>query len=140
MENVDEMRICPDDPLGSQRFEDDETSYVLNSYLVSLDAFGIHNICGGVENINKIKATSKTIAMFEAAENVHEDHLHAFDWFSEGYVNQGTVFNQVSGEVAVDRHGTVANYLYLDGHVSAISTEQIQDWCNQPFNFAQPQK
>ncbi len=146
LEDVDEMRICPDDPLGAERFEKKETSYVLNGYLaivIDLDLGGgtsIRNIHGTKKNINKIKATSKTIAMFEAGPDVHNDHIHSYDWFSEGNINQDKVFNIVSGEVAVDRHNGTSNYLYLDGHVTSLSSDQISEWCNQPFNFAQPQR
>jgi prepilin-type processing-associated H-X9-DG protein len=41
--------------------------------------------------------------------------------------------------VAVDRHaGDVANYLYADGHVSAIAASQIAEWVEGKFNFARP--
>jgi prepilin-type processing-associated H-X9-DG protein len=41
--------------------------------------------------------------------------------------------------VAIDRHpGPAANYLYADGHVDGISSEQIATWCNDGFNFAEP--
>lgn len=146
MEDVDLMRICPDDPLGPERLEDEETSYVLNAYLaivINVPLGGgaeIQNVHGSVKNINKIKATSKTIAMFEGTEGVHNEHLHSYDWFSEANIRNEKVFDFVSGEVAVDRHDGVANYLYLDGHVSSISADEIQDWCIQPFNFAKPQK
>ena len=146
LEDVDLMRICPDDPVGPERYENDKTSYVLNGYLsvvIDLDLGGgtqIRNIHGAVKNINKVKATSKTIAMFEGGANIHNDHVHSYDWFSEGNINQGRVYDFVSGEVDVERHhDSVANYLYLDGHVSAVSSEQIREWCDQAFNFAKPQ-
>jgi prepilin-type processing-associated H-X9-DG protein len=45
----------------------------------------------------------------------------------------------VKKEVAVDRHqGTTANYLYADGHVTAIAAEQIGQWCDEGQNFAKP--
>lgn len=146
LEDVDQMRICPDDVAGPERLANKETSYALNGYLsivLDLDLGGgtkIRNVHGSVKNINKVKATSKTIVLFEGTENIHNDHLHSYDWFSEGNINQGKVFDFVSGEVAVDRHGGVANYLYLDGHISTIGSDQIQEWCSIPFNFATPQK
>ena len=146
MEQVDEIRICPDDPQRVQRLADKETSYVLNGYLgvvVDLDLGGglrVRNIHGTKKNINKIKATSRTIAMFEAGDGVHVDHIHSYDWFSLNNINDGTVFEAVSHEVDVDRHsGTGANYLYLDGHVATISADQIAEWCRDTFNFAKPQ-
>jgi len=32
----------------------------------------------------------------------------------------------------------VANYLYADGHVEAISSAQIAEWCDDGVNFAVP--
>ncbi len=147
LEDVDLMRICPDDPVGEQRYVDDETSYVLNGYLsivIDLNLGGgnsIRNVHGSVKKIDKVKATSKTIAMFEGTDQIHNDHVHSYDWFSEGNINQGRVFDFVSGEVDVARHnGGIANYLYLDGHVAGIPQDQIREWCDAPFNFAKPQR
>jgi prepilin-type processing-associated H-X9-DG protein len=45
----------------------------------------------------------------------------------------------VKTEISVDRHqGTVANYLYADGHVGAIAAEQIEEWCDGGVNFVEP--
>ncbi len=147
LEDVDLMRICPDDPDREERYTNGETSYVLNGYLaveIDLALPGgrvIRNVHGAIRKIDKIKATSKTIAMFEGGEGAHDEHVHSYDWFIQGNVNQGTVFDFVSSEVDVDRHGSgTANYLYLDGHVSGVSSEQIREWCDEPFNFAKPQR
>ncbi len=154
MENVDDIRICPDDPLREQRLDNHLTSYVMNGYLAVIiddDIGGMHvkNIHGAVTNINKVKATSKTIAMFEAQSPATqnpdgsfewEDHVDSFDWFALDHVADGIVFDKVKAEIAVNRHGgTLANYLYLDGHVESIASEQIEEWCRQPFDFARPQ-
>ena len=49
------------------------------------------------------------------------------------------VWDEVQKEVAVTRHhGGVANYLYADAHVEAISADQIAEWCDASFNFAIP--
>jgi prepilin-type processing-associated H-X9-DG protein len=43
--------------------------------------------------------------------------------------------------VAVDRHGGAAHYLYADGHVEAINSSQIQEWCQPPWQtpeFSRP--
>lgn len=146
MEDVDLMRICPDDPDRQERFDEDETSYVMNGYLaiiININLGGgssLRNVHGSVKKIDKVRATSKTIAMFEGAADVHEDHAHTYNWFKQANVNQGIVFDEMKREVAVDRHNGTANYLYLDGHVSSISSEQVAEWCNQPFNFVQPQR
>jgi len=77
---------------------------------------------------------------------VHYDHVHCYTWFSAtNLANRGpphlAVFKAVESEVALDRHvGETANYLYADGHVEGISSEQIATWCSEGFNFALPQK
>ena len=148
MESVDAVRICPDDPFGPDRLANRQTSYVMNGYLAILINFQLgninkRNIHGAVKNINKIKATSKTISMFEAANNVHDkypDHVHSYDWFSTG-AEPDQIFQSIEGEVAVTRHHhTSANYLYLDAHVASIPATTIQEWCQMNKNFGKPQR
>ena len=144
MEDVDEVRICPDDGLRVQRLENKGTSYAMNGYLavirnINVGNTSLANIYGSVKNINKIKATSKTMSMFEAAEsNSITDHVHSYDWFNAAPQH---IFDGVANEVAVERHhGTSANYLFLDAHVETIPASQIEQWCLDPFNFAEPQQ
>ena len=68
------------------------------------------------------------------------DHVHSWEWFTESHARPGAIGEQIrAGEVAVDRHaGDVANYLYADGHVSAIAASQISEWVDEGFNFARP--
>nr|WP_231993849.1 hypothetical protein [Pseudobythopirellula maris] len=69
------------------------------------------------------------------------DHVHSTEWFSETNVHHGIVFDEVSREVAVDRHlSTAANYLYADGHVATVSASQIAEWCDEGKDFARPAK
>ena len=73
------------------------------------------------------------------------DHVDSQYWFSEKNVfdkdDEGLVWLAVRRAVEVDRHqGDVANYLYADGHVEAISTDVITEWCEEGTeisNFAQ---
>ena len=145
LEDVDQIRICPDDPNREPRFEDKDSSYLLNGYLVGdveiKDSSGRPlDVPGTVMRIAQVNATSKTIAMFEAAEGFFSDHVHSYDWFTVAPNNGQLTFEFVTREVDVDRHsGSTANYLYLDGHVSPITAEQIHEWCEQSFNFALPQ-
>ena len=146
LEDVNQIRICPDDPAGGRRLEDQESSYVLNGYLAGdvevVDFSGNQvDVPNTVERVSQIQATSKTLAMLEAAENFHSDHAHSYDWFAASSDIGQVTFEFVSLEVDVDRHShSSANYLYLDGHVSSISVEQIRQWCDQQFNFALPQQ
>lgn len=144
LEKVDAMRICPDDPQRDDRQEHMATSYVMNSYLAIQEDDEGERIAGAVRNINQVKATSKTIAMFELAfreeehgdEHEHEDHVEAHEWFE---VEPTEIFGRVAEDVAVHRHhGSSANYLYLDGHVESIPASKIQEWCDSQKNFAVP--
>ena len=70
--------------------------------------------------------------------DVFNDHVHSFKWFSTSNINNHLVFTNISAEVAVDRHGGTAHYLYGDGHVELISQEQINEWADSEFDFARP--
>lgn len=146
MENVDEIRICPDDPSAEERREDKETSYVLSSY-ITLEGPGFED---SIRNLYDLPTTSKTIIAYEATDNVHIGHTHSHGWFSTYNVRRNAtenlVWEAVKHEVAVGRHaGDIANYLYADGHVKAIPADQIFRWTieptpESPFNFAKPQE
>ena len=62
LENVDEIRLCPDDFLLLERRYMKSTSYVINDYLVE------KNVQGAVRSLNKLQATSRTFVMFEGAD------------------------------------------------------------------------
>ena len=100
---------------------------------------------GLVTRFSQLTETHRTIVMFEAGNSVDttRDHVESPDWFDESNMKHNAtthdVWQDVQGEVAVARHhGGVANYLYADGHVDAISADQIEEWCDEGFNFAIP--
>ncbi len=136
LEDVDLIRICPDDPSGKDRVEHKATSYLLSNYLTSTTA------PGAVRNLNKMKATSKTIIVFEGTETraltTNSDHCHPTSWFSAANIAANTVQTAIEKEIRLDRHGDVSHYLYADGHVDSISAEDVQGWINAQFNFAKP--
>ena len=146
MEDVDEIRICPSDQAGELRKRGKGTSYTTNGYL-SKEARP------PFDNRRKIMSMSQTIVAFELSEkkdegamktqnpadiDVFNDHVHSFDWFRASNIRDNLVFTAISAEIAVDRHGGAAHYLYADGHVELISREQIDAWATEPFNFAKP--
>jgi len=154
MEDVDAIRICPDDPNGDARMAAKMTSYVLNDYLST-------EVPPSLQYLNawKLKASSKTIVMFEAANanavDLSKDHIDCYKWFLKSNVLLGNVWNTITGDIQVDRHGGMnylptsnndprriggggANYLFADGHVDFISEIQISIWANSLFNFAIP--
>ncbi len=154
LESVDEIRLCPDDLERIEKESSRATSYALNGYLrkpTPAEAFVHPEIVSDfVSSLYDLSETHNTIVMFEAGDIVdqHFDHVHSSEWFTEEYPTAAERWNRIAdeagddrdtGEVAVDRHaGQVANYLYADGHVSAIAASQIAEWVEAEFNFARP--
>jgi prepilin-type N-terminal cleavage/methylation domain-containing protein/prepilin-type processing-associated H-X9-DG protein len=147
MENVDEIRLCPEDIERHDNTSDRLTSYAMNGYLreADVDPFGRREP-GFVASLYDLVQTHCTIVMFEAGLGVEitKDHVESQDWFCEYNLKRNTppnhaVWDAVTSEVAIERHlGQVANYLYADGHVEAISSRQITEWCDSGHDFAVP--
>jgi prepilin-type processing-associated H-X9-DG protein len=157
LESVDAIRICPDDFLLPERQILNSTSYVVSDYLAADSA------PGHIRNINKLQATSHTLAIFEGADKRERnpfnykdekrmdyaapmfDHAHASSWFSDSNVKEqtdppyGLVRSAVKADIQPDRHTDTANYLYVDGHVATIAAAQIDEWISALFNFGQPE-
>jgi len=135
MENVDNLRICPNDPHGVERIDGKLTSYVLNDYVTVPNG-------GAILSLDKLPATHKTMLTFEASDNLplsfYHEHIHAKSWFKNSNVRDGKVWDAVQEELQTDRHTTGANYLYADGHVSWIDEATIQAWAEGAINFAIP--
>jgi prepilin-type processing-associated H-X9-DG protein/prepilin-type N-terminal cleavage/methylation domain-containing protein len=135
LENVDRIRICPDDLRRDERLAAKGTSYPLNGYI----AVPRPDAC---LDLDECQATSRLITVFEGADQRElgsaGDHVHSYDWFRESNYLRGGVWDSLAAEIQVDRHADAANYLYADGHVETISAAQIRQWVDQRFNFAQP--
>ena len=139
LENVDDMRICPGDPKGTQRIAARSTSYVLNDYICLPGP-------GHVLNRDKLVATSKTLTAFEGSDarglQFVNEHVHASDWFSPFNIRRNLVRERINRDIALQRHGDTANYLFADTHVEAISATQVEAWIAAGIagadNFAMP--
>jgi prepilin-type N-terminal cleavage/methylation domain-containing protein/prepilin-type processing-associated H-X9-DG protein len=136
MENVDAIRICPQDILADERRQNRATSYVINNYLTTTGD-------DAVRNLRQISATSRTIQTMEIADGLPADvkyeHTHSTDWFSPLNVADDIVLEEIRREIQIDRHLEAAHYLYLDGHVDTIQAAQIATWADEEFDFAKPQ-
>lgn len=134
-ENLDAIRICPDDPKGPERLEERLTSYVLNDFIT---VPGPGRVC----NLYELRETHSTILGMEGADDMpldpQHEHIHCTMWFTKSNFKNGKIFEKISKDIQVDRHGTVANYLYADARVEAIPVEQIQEWAEEPFVFVKP--
>jgi len=151
MEDVDEVRLCPDDLARIQEQTIRETSYAINGYLREptprerflyegtadedvLDDFA--------DRLREIRSTHKTLVLFEAGAMVEPsfDHMHTWEWFTEQLPTPEARLSRIRDDVAIGRHGGLANYLYADGHVTVLTEEQIEEWVYEGFNFVKPQK
>lgn len=152
MENVDGVRLCPDDLERVEHQTSRITSYAINGYLRKATTSerwlyeGTANkdvIDDFADRLQAVGATHDTLVMFEAGSSVVAayDHIHTWEWFTEEYPTPEMRLSRIRSDVVIDRHqGGVANYLYADGHVTALSTEQIATWVDDGFNFARPAK
>jgi prepilin-type N-terminal cleavage/methylation domain-containing protein/prepilin-type processing-associated H-X9-DG protein len=137
LEKVDEIRICPEDPIADDRLRDKSTSYVISDY-VALD--GKH----AVRNINMLIATSRTIIVFEGSDKRStaevNEHAHASKWFSPSNRALGLVAWAVEKDIQTNRHSANSHYLYADGHVDHIPAAQIATWIAAGVDFAKPER
>ena len=149
LEDVDEIRVCPEDTYHYERLVLKASSYVINDHLAAKE------VPNSVRNLNKLRATSRTIVAFEGAdepepdlgdlenegpaEAVARDHAHASQWFSQKNIDFGWVELRVKEDLQLDRHFEHSNYLYADGHVASIASAQIEEWIDKRFNFGLPE-
>jgi prepilin-type N-terminal cleavage/methylation domain-containing protein/prepilin-type processing-associated H-X9-DG protein len=154
LEDVDSIKLCPEDLARVEGESSRETSYAFNGYLLHLpqqEKKRLEFLFAGtasqgitddfVSDFYDMKATSKTILLFEAGPVVDTtfDHIDSWDWFSVKFSSPEDAMVQIKKDVAIDRHtGNVANYLYADGHVEVIAAEQISEWVTDKFDFARP--
>lgn len=155
LENVDAIRLCPEDTERLEGVENTSTSYAMNGYLREaefVDTTGLppqlaeaiaERSEGLVHSLYDLQQTHTTILLFEgnaARLRIDFDHVHSYRWFSEENLDNDLVGDTVAAEVAIARHGEVANYLYADGHVDVIAADQILQWCEDGVNFAIPKQ
>jgi prepilin-type N-terminal cleavage/methylation domain-containing protein/prepilin-type processing-associated H-X9-DG protein len=144
LEGVDEIRICPDDPLRDERLLKKATSYVINEY-ISLEITDV------VRSIDDVTATSQSIAVFEiaydetrsyaeteAAIKPANEHAHCWQWYRPINLDWGLLESAVRRDIELDRHQDASHYLYLDGHVDLIAEQQILAWIDAKIDFSRP--
>lgn len=129
IEEVDEIRMCPDDPNRDERLlgQYKGTSYLISEYVST------EKLEGAVLNLYKLKETTKLIILLEGADDIGplEDHAHVSYWYSPLNVSKGWVWTVMQKEIHPQRHGTSANYLYADHHVSTVSAVELKSWVDQ---------
>jgi prepilin-type N-terminal cleavage/methylation domain-containing protein/prepilin-type processing-associated H-X9-DG protein len=134
LENVDEIRLCPEDKVRLRYDESTEekvaaanevvTSYAMNGYLRkggSANTAGVPPVLIDAlkaadkdlaDTMNDLLDTHSTIVLFEGIAvqlRRHYDHVHCYSWFSQVNLDHRgapdfLVFKEVEKEVALDRH------------------------------------
>ncbi|MBU4272928.1 MAG: DUF1559 domain-containing protein [Planctomycetes bacterium] len=135
-EDVNAIRICPDDPKGPDRLKKKFTSYLMSDYVTVPGS-------GAQTNLWRLPCTHKTIIAYECADDLGlsascYEHVHAKSWFTRTNIERKQVWQAILGDIQPDRHLKTAHYLYADGHVDAIPEQQIQTWADEGYNFAKP--
>lgn len=144
LENVDQIRICPEDLQGDVRLENDGTSYVINQYIAMTEKEIGFETPDLVRRIDQIAATSRTTVVFEGAESRDPksslyEHAHAADWYRPLNILFDRVWVAMSKDIQPDRHPPgQAHYLFADGHVQTIDMEVVRQWADEGYNFAKP--
>jgi prepilin-type processing-associated H-X9-DG protein len=113
-------RICPVDKRGRERFEASGSSYVHN-----------HPTC----DVRQPRAASKTIVLFEVADDVSAGTIDPCEWFAAKNATARGVMSAIQAAIELERHEGASNYAYADGHVRTIPKEAIQTWADRRFNF-----
>ena len=143
LEDVDAVRVCPDDPRGDEWMtgDADGSSYGINNFVADPEVEGYSG------SLWKIRDGSRLIVLFEAdpeRDDAHgSDHIHCSQFYSPVYQMLGKVFEMGFREIDTDRHGdNAANYLFADGHVRSISEGTVRGWIQNDLaagtNFARP--
>jgi len=146
LENVSSIRICPNDPKGKERQENQGTSYLLNDYISDPGE-------GACFFLSKLQSTTETMIVFTASDRrgtaITEDHAHARNWFRPVGISDTNEarWSRILSDIQPDRffgsrtgdHASgVSNYLYADGHVASIPGSTVRNWSDSMFNFARP--
>ena len=150
VENVDRIRICPQDPRAQERIDNYATSYPINGYITTyVNIQPPDRDC--LNRINFLPATSRTITVFTISDRkgaiILNDHLDPWEWFARPGSEwafllrdiQPDRFGGPDGRDTTDLHSSgYANYLYADGHVESIPASQVKEWADSGINFAKP--
>lgn len=142
--NLDEVRISPADPLGSERLQRRGSSYILNDIVAdpALDPFGnpLPNGYGRLSLIPHPRASLLAVVISDdRGTGAANDHTHSRTW---------TSFRRVLADVEVDRHRAGdrstdrihgdAPYLHVDGSVRVHEAAAIKKWIESGINIAEP--
>ena len=153
IENVDKIRICPNDPLAQERLDGKGTSYVLNEY-IAVPASAADPDADQALRMQDVRTTHRMITVLTASDGLapstFSDHTHSRNWF-KGNITAAERWERILKDIQVDRFsGTLgcdpkeshtsgySNYLFADGHVDLVPATLIRKWADSNYNFARP--
>lgn len=93
-------------------------TYAWNDLLVDSSGVGIP--------ITRCRTPSATMAVGETSDTYTSEHFH----FASARTR--ITFNQFKNDVAVDRHSSFSQYLFVDGHAEALSPNEIRSRLTTP--------
>ena len=146
MANVDKIRACPADPKADSRLAVQGTSYLMNEYTAvdAVDPFG--TVLESYRKLDTLAHPTETITVFECANeqgaSIYNDHTHSRNWLA-GWASVCTDIQpdrHRSGGPAGDHSSGLANYLFADGHASALQAAPLKKRIEGGDNFAAPLK
>ena len=144
---VEKIRACPADPQADARLAVLGTSYLMNEYTAvdAVDPFGFTDPSDSFRRLDALAHPTETITVFECANaqgaSIFNDHTHSRNWLNG--------WNSVLVDIQPDRHRAggpsgdgssgPANYLFADGHASALQAAPLKQRIQSGDNFAKPQ-
>ncbi|MEO0454870.1 MAG: type II secretion system protein [Verrucomicrobiota bacterium] len=143
LSDLDEIRICPADPLGNERLLAGGTSYILNSFLFVPERDRRGRVLGPPPNLLQIQNSSETIMAFIISEDqsigLSSDHTHSETWSSWNAVTADISPDRFTSSSQPDHSVGSANYLYADGHVQSVTASIMKARIDGGENIALPQ-
>jgi len=131
--SVENILACPADPRAAERVAAHASSYVLNEYtsVDKVDPFG--RTLESFRRLDRLMRPIETHTVFIVADSVapsiYNDHTHSRNW---------KTWSAVTKDINPYRHGASGNYLFADGHVSAIAAAKLQGRIEGGINFSRP--
>ena len=148
---MDKVRICPADPKGKERLENNTTSYIVNEYMTPKYTLGQLVQSESFHNLHRLRRASDTITVFVTADHwsasdANADHAHSRSWFISDY--DDVRWTTIRSDIQVDRYRTGNSndnntkgstlFLYADTHTEPIQAAKIKELSDKKNNFAKP--
>lgn len=145
LQDVDEIRISPADPLGQERLRAGGTSYIVNNIIFDpkTDPFG--QPLASYNNLNRLRRApdvflAGVISEQRTGTSAQNDHTHAEGWDAGWSAFIGDIAPNIHrvGSSNANRTNGSAPYLFADGHIEFIPAAELKERFDRGENFARP--